>query len=666
MRSKKQEIILSIIMAIISTIGITISLNLYDTKYDNRFFDTVNGFTRFLTDIYYSMSKDRLNLMLMVIGITCIIYMTWQIPKNKKSKKLSACMAGLFSVFHLLGISFDKTDSWDLLFGGAKAMFKAGVKFTGYFIILYCVFLMLFAMVDKYVINIEDEEHAFEFSMRKALKMCITFFASWLPWFIIYFPGISTSDTAHQILAYFHYNVRFILFSPAVGQEYYITAHHPPFITFLVGTFAKIGLVFGENITVGMMLYSLLQMLLFAAVFTAAVMYLQYIGVGKRAGKWIKMIYMFYPLFILWSFTIVKDTLFSVICLALTVALVEIVRTNGEVLKYRRFDLSLFIIILLTMLTKNQGVYIIFLIGIAFLIVYRKKYWKHILMVFATSLVLYQGIYVNMLLPALNVMPGGTQEILSLPFQQTARFVKEHEEEVTSEEEEIINQVLDYDSLAELYDPLKSDAVKFTYNQHASREELVNYFKVWFKHLLRHPGTYVQAAINGSYGYFYTEIEQSLPYSKFVVKTEDYFDWLEEKGYLEKFAVVNVPDEAELAQFEVDDIDAFSPVKTGINGLFKLTLEVPGVGLLFTIGFYSWMVIICLVIFIYQKKGKYLLAFSPVILSMLILILSPTYCNRRYIMPLVFELPFMIGFIFYKEQKISEEGQGEAIQDMRA
>ncbi|MFQ9748440.1 MAG: hypothetical protein ACLRYY_05500 [Anaerobutyricum soehngenii] len=33
-----------------------------------------------------------------------------------------------------------------------------------------------------------------------------------------------------------------------------------------------------------------------------------------------------------------------------------------------------------------------------------------------------------------NIEPGGIQEALSLPFQQTARYVKEHEEEVTQEE----------------------------------------------------------------------------------------------------------------------------------------------------------------------------------------------------------------------------------------
>ena len=45
------------------------------------------------------------------------------------------------------------------------------------------------------------------------------------------------------------------------------------------------------------------------------------------------------------------------------------------------------------------------------------------------------------------------KEMLSLPFQQTARFVSEYESEITDEERTVIDRVLIYDQLADRYRP---------------------------------------------------------------------------------------------------------------------------------------------------------------------------------------------------------------------
>lgn len=661
--SKKQRFIISFIMAFISVIGVTISLDVYDIKYDTVFFSSVNGITRLLMDIYNSMSDERLNFGLILLVVTFLIYKAWGM-KSRKSKISSACMAGIFSFFHVLGISYSDTNSWDLIFSSAKALFKAGLKYMGYFIILYCIFLMLFEMLDRYILNIENKEHRFIFSWKMALKMSLVFFAAYLPYLIIFFPGVSNMVTTVQIMAYFNYSVKNVAFTPALGLEYIMTAHHPPFVTFIFGTFAKIGLLFSENITFGVMLYSICHMLLLSVVFTTVTLYLKYIGVGNKVTKWIRVIYMFCPLFGMWSITMSKDSLFSIMCLVLTILLVEIVRTNGTVLSSFRFDLGLFFIILLTMLTKKQGVYIIFIIGAVFLVVYGKKYWKQVMTVFITSLFLYQVVYTNMILPALNIVPGGMQEILSLPFQQTARFVKEHGDEVTEEEKAAINQLLDYDRLEVLYKPELSDPVKFTYNQHASRADLVNYFKVWFRQFLNHPDTYVQATVNNIYGYFYLDTNQQPLFFKFHNLTEKYYKKLLDTGVLDEVALLNIPEKAELDQFKVNSSSLFSPLRQGIKYMFKFVLKVPGLGLLFTVGFYTWVIIICLIVYIYQKKTNYMIAFLPMILSILVLVLSPQNQNWRYILPLVFTLPFMIGFVFFKEEKVNKEiGRGGLLEE---
>ena len=89
--------------------------------------------------------------------------------------------------------------------------------------------------------------------------------------------------------------------------------------------------------------------------------------------------------------------------------------------------------------------------------------------------------------------------MLSIPFQQTALYVKEHGDEVTEEEQKAINAVLDYDSLAEGYSSWISDPVKDTFKADGSLKE---YFEVWVKQLFKHPETYFQAFFNASAGYY--------------------------------------------------------------------------------------------------------------------------------------------------------------------
>lgn len=65
---------------------------------------------------------------------------------------------------------------------------------------------------------------------------------------------------------------------------------------------------------------------------------------------------------------------------------------------------------------------------------------------------------------AFHVEKDTPKEMLSLPFQQTARYVRDYGDEVTEEEKAAIGQVLDYDKIVKGYMELTSDPVKTTYH----------------------------------------------------------------------------------------------------------------------------------------------------------------------------------------------------------
>ncbi len=106
-------------------------------------------------------------------------------------------------------------------------------------------------------------------------------------------------------------------------------------------------------------------------------------------------------------------------------------------------------------------------------------------------MVAFWEVYQKAILPMAGVKPGGKQEMLSIPFQQTARYVKYYGNDVSTEEEKVIRKVLDYDTIGKNYDPDLSDPVKNTYKQ--KDEYLKDYFNIWFEMLKKHPTAYIQA-----------------------------------------------------------------------------------------------------------------------------------------------------------------------------
>lgn len=71
------------------------------------------------------------------------------------------------------------------------------------------------------------------------------------------------------------------------------------------------------------------------------------------------------------------------------------------------------------------------------------------------------------MLPSLKITGGSVRESLSVPFQQTARYVRDYGDEVTEEVKEAIDSILRYDLLASKYNPNLSDPVKKLFNENS-------------------------------------------------------------------------------------------------------------------------------------------------------------------------------------------------------
>ena len=100
----------------------------------------------------------------------------------------------------------------------------------------------------------------------------------------------------------------------------------------------------------------------------------------------------------------------------------------------------------------------------------------------------------------MGIEKGNIKEMFSAPMQMSARYIRDHGDEVTEEEREALELFFnDYDNVAANYDPTCADPVKNMV--FVEKKNLPTYFSTWFKMGLKHPGTYFDAFICLNYGY---------------------------------------------------------------------------------------------------------------------------------------------------------------------
>jgi hypothetical protein len=590
---------------------------------------------QFLIYTIRSFSVDAIVGACVTLGALALLYYLRRIRPTMPERVMACCFGFLFSCMQLIGWSYENYGSWDALVGSRFIEFRALVVLAGQTLLFACLALYGFRLVDRLV---SGEEGTGRLSWKHFLLAAGLVILCWLPYYYLFFPGMGNPDTSMQIAWALHYPQDWLQYSPVRGPEIYATNHHPYFTTVLFGLFAKIGLRINGNIYYGVALYNLLQMILTALAMTGAWFYLRRIGLRGRYCKVGLVFTALFPLFPLYAITMLKDSLFSLACLTFSLLLFETARTRGESLKKIWFDALLFLNALLVALSKNQGVYFVAVAAVVCLIFCRQRIRAVVTLI--VPVLLFQYVWLQILLPAWNVAPGGKQEVLGLLFQQTARYVTMYPEDVTEEEADAIRAVIDYDHLAELYKPTLADPVKFTYNQDATEEELSAYYQAWKSMFRRHPDAYVQAFLHNIYGSFYTERQTALSYTDFDDREGSQHPDL----YVEK----------------TERLEKAQPI---VLILLPAIQHLPGIGMLFCIGFYPWVILFIFLDTLRRKRYAQILSQLPAILSVAVLLLAPVSGSYRYAMPMIYMIPFLLSTCLLPRTALPTARKAEAVPE---
>jgi hypothetical protein len=220
------------------------------------------------------------------------------------------------------------------------------------------------------------------------------------------------------------------------------------------------------------------------------------------------------------------------------------------------------------------------------------------------------------------------RESISLPLQQTARYARYYEDETPDEEKTIIDKVVDYYALANVYEPEISDPVKGRFHYYASVEDWLEYFKVWFKQFTRHPMTYFEATMNQNYYLVYPfKVNSRFYYSTYV----DYFydhDFMNELSSSQDMTFAKAND------LRIE--------------FYKLLNEFPLTGMFSNLAVYNILLAYLIIFAINDKKKGFLWITVPVVLSDLVVLAGPAiYDNIRYSLPVIYMMPLVVAYYIH-------------------
>lgn len=536
-------------------------------------------------------------------------------PEYQINMKFKNLISLIFSFFSVSGTIILRRIDWST----SGQIVKMCIAFAGgyffYNAILQIVCIVLAKDHQFSLPFISDKIKSF-FWKRPGMFTFVFLLCCWIIPILLKYPAGICTDVARQI-------------DQGLGYTE-LTAHHPVFHTMFMTWFVKLGMSIGSA-NLGIFLFCLVEAVVMAAIFG----FILSVLVKLSAYKWVLAVAMlffaFSPYITGYVGTPIKDLYFAaMVCIYVICLFVYSIKLE-MFWRERKYPI-LFVLSSIGMaLFRNNGIYICLLTGIV-MVIYEiikrgtKAMWRGIVILLAILLPFSSAKIVDQIY---QPVPGSIREALSIPFQQTARYVTQHGDEVTAEERAAINEVLPYDDLAELYNPYISDPVKNKFNDNASSDDLKEYFQVWFQQFLKHPGCYVKAVYVQNVFLLYPQ------YNNY-------------KYYLDTSPFENI---SSLSVDNINTPEVLKKIQVVYMQVLELAHKLPVLNLINNMAVYIMIMFVLCVLIIHKKNYSHLFYYLPLIISVLIIIAAP--CIRghvRYAYPVIYTFPIWLAGVARKER----------------
>ena len=526
------------------------------------------------------------------------------VQKKLRSTVLSVAFGLLFGVVNVLGGILFAYDSWDMSLSGWAFALVRGV---GQSLPMTALFVWLDDVLRSGLLHEETEKkHEILLSMG-VMILC------WSPYLLAFYPGTVCWDLGEMVAQFF-------------GQTEMDT-WHPVFTTWVMGSCVWLGRLLGSD-NLGAALFTLLQTVALSYALARAVQFLRLIGLKR----WIRISALaFFALVPFWggyAQFISKDTLYTAVLLLFTLNVLVLLMQKQRCII--RCAAELFVWGLLSCLLRSNGLYVVLptaLFAAIFAVRGRDRAWIAGGLSAAVACAL---LFSNVLIPSLGIRDETASGLYSVCFQQSARVLRDHADEVEPEEYAAIDGVLDAERLPDLYEPWISDPVKYTFRQYGQGREiesaaLKEYRQTWLSMFGKYPLTYLESFFAGNMSYYaFTPKMEGETYNnqagnRLVFETYELGD---SRGDDPRF-------------LDTTQIAALEPARRLLALFARGWRHIPILSLLYACPTYTWLLVGAALSVLRQRRWKLLIGFLPALLTLGVCMLGPVNDYFRYFLPIV-------------------------------
>ncbi len=532
------------------------------------------------------------------LGVYALISYAFK-DREFKLDKSGAVVAIILSYLYMSCFSYKMTQDTSGLFGNSYQVFLTIIRFTGLVILFYVGYAIINDFIEKAQTR-QNEKDIKVFIISAALV-----FAGWLFWIVMAYPGTVSNDGVTQI-----------------GKYYFktVTAHHPPFSSWIMGTLFDIGNMITNDGRFGIFLYLLFQAICGALIIGYSISTMYYFGISKILCYASAVFFAVTPIFGMFSQWYEKDLLYSLFTLLFLTTLVKLCLDSEKITIKDCIVLTLEG--LLCVFLRNNGIYAVIPAMIALVFLAGEKFIRITIAGCTAAIVIISAVVNGPVFDSLGIEPTNIREALSVPMQQSARYIIEHGDEVTEEEVEVLQNFFnDYGNIPNIYDPFCSDSVKNTV--FVEKGGLPEYFATWFKMGLKHPQSYIDAFMCLNYGY--------------LAPTEQNAEANGDMPNQENEVIMS-----QLSDIGVDGTQNYDNIQI-LKNLIFMDLVFPILRYLSMPGIYTWFMIVITAIFLKKKNKKGLVILIPNIINILVCLASPLCNGMRYELPVVLSVPLLLA-----------------------
>lgn len=580
----------------------------------------INEGSSFISTLQRECNGIGIDKLVVSIALIYFYKKQWYLIYEIKSFVIRG-LAAVFSVFMIIGISFSAKSGLMFIKNSFSQFLVCALVFMGYYYLFRILIILLF-----YHVSMNKSMKIVPFEKTKKLSMLsethpfllaiMVIIAGWFPFLIVFFPGSVSHDGLSQI-------------NQGMGYKIMVN-HHPWIVSKIMGLLMRFGQTISDNAGVFLIgiTFTILEVLCYGLVcccikrHTSNVIY------------WVSVLYFaIIPVFPAFSNVIIKDGINAAFVAFYIAVYIDccIKASRKQPLRIKDF-MILVLSSLLVCITRKNGIYLVLPQCLCLVVWIREKRGVFGILLLCISIFLGQFITDVALPERLGIVKGSEKEMLSIPFQQTARYLLYAPEDITEKEKAAVDAILPIDQIAAIYNPEISDAVKNQYRYNT--EGLKEYFKAWYSMFKKHPYIYVEATLEGSYGYYY-------PFRSSM--SQKYYFGIQQGSIATGDLYLHY-----LFPREVRDV---------LIAYAELWLNFPILSQLMNPATYTWLLLVLATYMIYRKRVKGILMYVAPFMNILVCIASPVNGYIRYTIPLMACMPLLVGWccfycqIFTKEQR---------------